>query len=104
MYGGMKSGYLYVISNENFPDWIKIGVTENLEKRLNQYQTASPFRNYKLEYSLHHPKYLEAEKRIKETIKPFAKSIRNEWFEISIPMAKSRLDEVLESYNNGEWV
>jgi predicted GIY-YIG superfamily endonuclease len=97
-------GYLYIITNKAFPNWVKIGITENLDKRLQQYQTADPFRGYVLEYSLQHPKYIEAEKKIKEFIKPFAKSIRNEWFEISIDFAKSRLDEVLESYINKEWI
>lgn len=99
----MKSGYLYVITNESFKGWVKIGVTENLEKRLQSYQTSSPYRNYKLEYSLHHPRYLEAEKKIKETIKPFSLDIKHEWIKIDLNMARSRLEEVLESFNNGEW-
>jgi hypothetical protein len=41
---------------------------------------------------------LEAEKKIKDTLKPFAKSIRNEWYEVDITMAKHRLDEQLEEY------
>ena len=96
-----KDGYLYIITNEAFKGWVKVGVTENLEKRLNQYQTADPHRGYKLIYSLHHPKYLEAEKKIKEAMKPFAKSIKNEWFEIETWMAQARLDEQLEEYQDG---
>jgi predicted GIY-YIG superfamily endonuclease len=92
------SGYLYIISNINFPGWIKVGVTKDLKSRLQTYQTASPFRNYILEYSIHHPAYLHAEKRIKETLKPFAKSIKNEWYEVDLAMAKPRLDEQLEEY------
>lgn len=99
----MKSGFLYVITNKAWGNWVKIGVTENLTKRLQQYQTSSPHRDFVLEYSLQHPRYLEAEKKIKEFIKPFAKSIHNEWYEIPIEFAKSRLDEVLESYQNKEW-
>lgn len=30
------SGYLYIISNENFPGWIKIGVTKDLKSRLDE--------------------------------------------------------------------
>ena len=92
------SGYLYIISNENFPGWIKIGTTKDLNKRLQTYQTASPHRNYVLEYSLFHPKYLEAEKQIKDTMKPFASEIRNEWYRVDLHVAKSRLDEQLEDY------
>lgn len=98
-----KSGYLYIVQNSAWPDWVKIGITENLDKRLQQYQTASPFRDYKLLYSLHHPKYKEAEKRIEESMKPFAKTIKNEWFEVDLGIAKSRLDEQFEDFERGEF-
>ena len=91
-------GYLYIITNQAWPGFVKVGVTLDLKKRLQQYQTSSPFRDYKLVYYIQHPKYLEAEKKIKETMKPFAKSIRNEWFEVDLHMAKPRLDEQLEEY------
>lgn len=94
----MKSGYLYIITNKAWPNYVKIGVTGDLNKRLQSYQTSSPLRDYILEYSLYHPLYLEAEKKIKDTLKPFAKSIRNEWYEVNITMAKHRLDEQLEEY------
>jgi predicted GIY-YIG superfamily endonuclease len=93
-----SGGYLYIITNENFSGWCKVGITKDLKARLNHYQTSSPFRNYKLIYSIRHPLYLEAEKKIKDTLKPFAKSIRNEWYEVDITMAKHRLDEQLEQY------
>lgn len=97
-------GYLYVITNKAFPGWVKIGVTENLNKRLQQYQTASPHRDYILEYSLHHPRYLEAEKKIKEVMKHFASEIRNEWFKVDLSFAKSRLDEQFDAFQNGEYL
>jgi hypothetical protein len=96
----MKSGYLYIVTNPMFVGWIKIGTTWNLKERLHVYQTSDPFRNYKLEYSLHHPLFREAEKKIKEVMKHFALEIRGEWYKIDIKMAKSRLDEQLEEYKN----
>lgn len=100
----MKSGYLYIVTNRSWPNWVKIGVTENLEKRLQQYQTASPHRDYILEYSLHHPKYLEAEKKIKEVMRHFAKQSHNEWYEVDFLMARSRLEEQLDAFQNGEYL
>ena len=87
-------GYLYIIVNESFPGWVKVGTTGNLKKRLQTYQTASPFRNYRLVYSIEHPEYRVAERRILETIEPFAKDIKGEWYKIDLEMCKSRLDEV----------
>mgnify|MGYP006921470020 CR=1 FL=1 len=99
----MKSGYLYIVTNAAFPGWVKIGTTWNLIDRLHTYQTGDPYRGYKLQYSLHHPLFREAEKKIKEVMKHFALDISGEWYKIDLAFAKSRLDEALESYNNGEW-
>ena len=98
-----KSGHLYIISNPAFPGWIKIGTTWNLKDRLHTYQTADPFRNYKLEYSLFHPKFREAESRIKNSMKYFALDIKNEWYKIDLNIAKTRLEEQLLDFDSGEW-
>ena len=96
----MKSGYLYIITNEAFPEWIKVGTTYDLDQRLHVYQTGDPFRRYRIVYSLHHPDFRQAEKNIKETMKHFALDIKNEWYRIDLNMAKSRLEEQLDDYNN----
>jgi hypothetical protein len=84
--------------NESFPGWVKVGSTGNLKKRLQTYQTSSPFRDYRLIYSIEHSEYRLAERMIREKIVPFAKSIKNEWYEIDIDMCKSRLDEVKDCW------
>lgn len=43
-------GQVYVITNPNFPDWVKVGMAIDAEDRLNNYQTSSPFRDYVLQY------------------------------------------------------
>ena len=93
-----KSGYLYIITNPNIKGWVKVGITENLDKRLQQYQTADPFRGFEIVFSLYHPDYKLAEKKIKEAFKPFAKTIKNEWFEVDFLVAKVRLEESLEEF------
>src|ERR1700722_2477002 len=45
-----KCGIIYLVSNPAFPDMFKIGITQDLEKRLAQYQTGDPFRRYKVEH------------------------------------------------------
>jgi hypothetical protein len=96
----MKTGYLYIITNKAFPGWVKVGTTSDMLERLHVYQTGDPFRGYKVEYILHHPKFREAETKIKEVMKYFALEIKGEWYRIDLEMAKSRLDEALDEYNN----
>jgi len=91
-------GYLYIIENDAFPGWVKIGTTGNLKKRLQTYQTGTPFRNYRIVYSLEHPEYKLAERRLRETMEPFSLDRKNEWYKIDLQMAKSRLDKVLECW------
>ena len=92
------TGYLYVIINDSFPGWVKVGTTKNLKKRLQTYQTSSPHRDYQIVYYVEHPEYRQAEKEIKETMKHFAKSIHHEWYEVDINMAMSRLDEQIDKW------
>jgi len=95
----LKIGYLYIIVNDAYPGWVKVGTTTNLTERLHVYQTGDPFRSYKIVYSLHHPEFRDAEKRIKETMKHFALEIKGEWYRIDLNMAKSRLEEQLDEYH-----
>lgn len=95
----MKSGFLYIITNEAFPNWVKIGTTWNLNDRLHTYQTGDPYRRYKIVYSLHHPEFRTAEKKIKLLMKPFAKRIINEWYEVDLHMAIPRLEEAVSGYD-----
>lgn len=89
-------GFIYIISNSNFPDFYKIGVTTDISKRLRTYQTSSPHRNFKVEHYIKHPDCYLAEQKIRENMKHFAKSIKNEWYEIPLWMAVTRLQEIAE--------
>lgn len=64
----IKEGFVYIIRNKAFKDWIKVGSTIDVYDRLNTYQTYSPFRDYELidyyfsynrlaEESMYHKKY-----------------------------------------------
>ena len=96
-----REGYLYIITNSSFPGFVKVGVTENIESRLRNYQTADPKRSYKVEFFVYHPDAYGAEKRIKEMMKYFALSQKNEWFECSLLVAIVRLQETLLDFEEG---
>jgi len=90
-----KEGFIYIISNSNYPDYYKIGVTTDISGRLRTYQTGSPHRNFKMEYYIFHPNCYEAEQQIRENMRYFALEIKNEWFRVDLNIAKTRLDESL---------
>lgn len=45
----IKAGLVYLISNEAFPDFVKVGMTINIKQRLEVYQTYDPYRRFKIE-------------------------------------------------------
>ena len=45
----IRAGYVYLITNPAWPDFVKIGSSIDVMDRLNSYQTSSPLRDYKLE-------------------------------------------------------
>ena len=92
----MKAGYVYIISNPAHKGWVKVGVTEDIKDRLHVYQTSDPKRSYKVEYYIYHPDCYKAEKQIKEMMKYFAKNTIYEWYEVSLPIAIVRLQELVE--------
>ncbi len=56
------SGIVYLISNPAFPGYLKVGITNNLLKRLSSYQTYDPLRRYKIEHYKVVPNSREYEK------------------------------------------
>lgn len=95
----LKAGFLYIVTNAAFPGFVKVGATENLDARLRAYQTSDPKRAYKMVFSIAHPDCYAGEKMVKELMKPFSKSRKNEWYEIDVHMAIPRLEEAVEEHS-----
>jgi hypothetical protein len=45
------SGYIYLIINPAWNEYVKLGRTQNINERLKQYQTQCPLKDYKIYYS-----------------------------------------------------
>lgn len=73
---GIKEGFVYIVTNPNFPNHIKVGSTVNVNDRLKQYQTYSPFRDYNLESYYFSYNRLKTER---ELISKFGGKYGNEW-------------------------
>lgn len=74
-----KCGVVYLISNPAFPGKYKIGITQDLYKRLSSYQTYDPYRQFKIEQSMFVPNMRLAEKQILEIFK--TDIVKGEWID-----------------------
>lgn len=92
----IKEGYVYVITNKAWPDWIKIGMAIDAEDRCNGYQTSSPFRDYVLEYSVACEDRRKSEKKAHKKAAKLATETSGEWFKLDVETAKQILDNFHE--------
>lgn len=86
-YETSNEGYVYVITNPCWKGWIKVGMAIDSEDRCKQYQTSSPFRDYKLEYSKGFENRRTAEREAHEKCNAICKQRNGEWFELDIDKA-----------------
>ena len=73
------SGEIYIIVNEAFKGWVKVGMSINANDRLNNYQTGDPNRSYKLYAKYFTKDRHETERQIHQTLESQFKR-QNEWF------------------------
>ena len=81
--------FVYVISNPAYKGMYKVGVANNAEARLSQYQTADPKRRYKLEYKIETPEY--------KTLEPYIHNKfdgDHEW----VPAELNEIIDAIKSY------
>jgi hypothetical protein len=78
----IKEGFVYVIVNDAWPDWVKIGCAKDADDRLNDYQTYSPHRDYKVIARIESDHRREKEAEMHKVFEHFALDRHNEWFKI----------------------
>ena len=83
----IKSGYVYVITNPAWPEWVKIGKGADAKDRFDSYQTYSPMRDYELMYCKYFDNRHKAEKTVQDIAETRAEK-RHEWFNMSVEEAK----------------
>tara|TARA_S200002703_G_scaffold113090_1_gene98569 strand:- start:439 stop:819 length:381 start_codon:yes stop_codon:yes gene_type:complete len=101
LYDKERSGHLYVISNDAWPEWVKIGMAVDAKDRLKGYQTSSPLRNYKLIHSVYFEDRHKAEQKAHvlaatKTKSPWNKPDNGEWFRLTHEEAI----QIVESIND----
>ena len=92
----IKEGYIYVITNPAWPEWVKIGMAIDAEDRLNGYQTSSPIRDYQLVHAIPTPDRARAE-RVAHKAAALCGERQGEWFKIPNSEAVAILQHIKET-------
>ena len=89
-------GYIYVITNPAWENWVKIGRALNLNKRIQCYNTSSPLRDYNLVYytKISNPIIIE-----RYFISKYGEE-NNEWFKISADDAIYQIKKIKDEYES----
>ena len=92
-----REGQVYIITNPNFPEWVKVGMAVDSEDRLNGYQTSSPFRDYALFtcWSVADRRSAESEAH---ALLEKAFDRKGEWFNCTPEQAQSAIAELMETH------
>ena len=83
-YNKQKDGYVYVISNPAWKGWYKVGMAVDSQDRCGSYQTSSPYRDYRLEYSKYFLNRKVAEEIAHDVISEISLDRNGEWFKVSV--------------------
>ena len=91
-YEKTNEGYVYIITNPCWSNWVKVGMAIDAKDRCNQYQTASPHRDYKLCYSKFFDDRSSAEKKAHTLLKKESEDNKGEWFKIKQDIAQEIIE------------
>lgn len=90
--GKSNIGYIYVLKNPAYPDYVKIGKTLNLGMRLSTYNTGSPYRDYSYAF-VYETELAEAiEKHFNKKFKS-----NNEWYCMTTDDAISEINKFINN-------
>tara|TARA_B110000908_G_scaffold2844_1_gene3911 strand:+ start:2931 stop:3470 length:540 start_codon:yes stop_codon:yes gene_type:complete len=86
-YNKTPEGDVYLITNDAWPEWIKVGKAGDAEDRLKNYQTSDPFRAYKLEHSITIENRHTGEVKAHKALEALSEDRKNEWFKVDLTIA-----------------
>jgi len=86
--------FIYIITNPAWDGFIKIGRAKDIKGRLNSYQTSSPFRDYKIYYSVFVNNIYIIEKHFKDKFG----NDNGEWIMCSAEEAQREIIKLIETH------
>ena len=97
-YNKTTKGDVYLITNDAWPEWIKVGKAGDAADRLKNYQTSDPFRAYKLEHSITVENRHTGEVKAHKALEALSEDRKNEWFKVDLTIAV-RCIEALDEHS-----
>ena len=91
----VKGGHIYIISNPAWDSWYKVGSSIDAKNRRNSYHTASPFRDYKLNYKVWFDDRRAVECKIHIDLESKGVPRKGEWFQTN---DINKIKEVIHEY------
>lgn len=92
----VKEGHVYIITNPAFDGWIKVGKAMDAKDRLGNYQTGSPFRDYKIHYSRYFKDRHTAEREVHQLLTRMSFKTSCEWFFMDAEVAQTIIQNLPE--------
>ena len=89
--------YVYVISNPAFPEWLKVGKTKDLYKRLINYNTCSPF-----EYEYVLVDQFHCDKPIHNKLLAMGIEHSREWFKVDLETVERAIADTVAEWSEHE--
>ena len=93
-YSKIKEGFVYILTNPAWKDWIKVGMAVDANDRKNNYQTGSPYRDYKLYYKRFFQDRKAAEQTAHSIVSKISTERNGEWFKINKNDAKGIINAI----------
>ena len=93
-YASIPQGFVYILTNPAWQDWVKVGMALDAKDRCKQYQTSSPFRDYKLLYKRFFEDRKNAEHLAHKKLKKISTENKGEWFKVSVQEATKLINAI----------
>lgn len=87
-------GCVYVMQNQAWPEWVKVGKAVDAEDRLKNYQTGDPYRSYTLLHYIHVNDRHTTEVQAHYLLEDMADQRINEWFKLPVDGAIAVLNSL----------
>ncbi len=97
-------GFVYLMVNPSFRNWVKIGKTQNHFERLNSYQTGDPYRAYDMKMKKEVENRHDAEKIFHQHFEKIAGNRSHEWFKIDLDFAMIEFEKLYELHHNPQGI